>query len=130
MVWTGYIGQFFEVSDEFQFYLWGTVSTVFYVIVLWILLYRVSYAALDLPEEARRRALYLRWWVLVTWTIYPFAYLMPVLWYDAWGVVTRQILYTVADITTKVLFGVLLSQLVQMRSAAEGHEMAQKTLRP
>lgn len=130
MIYTGYIGQFYETSDLFQFYLWGTVSTVFYVYVLWVLLNAVSKNAMELEGEPRDKALYLRWWVLVTWTLYPIAYLMPVLWFDAWGVVTRQILYTVADISTKVLFGVLLADLVTLRSAQRGHPEAVQSLRP
>lgn len=46
------------------------------------------------------------------------------------GMVTRQTLYMVADITTEVMFCVPLSQLVQERNATEGHAMAREPLRP
>jgi hypothetical protein len=50
--------------------------------------------------------------------LYPIAYLMPVISMSAEGVVWRQMLFTVADITAKVLYGILLMQLATIKSKA------------
>lgn len=62
--------------------------------------------------------------MLVSWLLYPGAYLMPAMWDSADGVVARQITYTVADITSKVIYGVLLSVIARKVSAAEGYAPA------
>lgn len=47
---------------------------------------------------------------------------MPVLWSAEGGVVARQVIYTVADISSKVVYGVLLTMAAQIRSEAEGYQ--------
>jgi hypothetical protein len=53
--------------------------------------------------------------------LYPGGYLMPVLMNSEAGVVGRQITYTVADISSKVVYGILLTQIAQILSRAEGY---------
>ncbi|MFW5749064.1 MAG: bacteriorhodopsin, partial [Chloroflexota bacterium] len=59
-------------------------------------------------------------WILflVSWFLYPGAYLMP-LWDDVASVVGRQINFTAADILSKVIYGILLTQAAQIRSREE-----------
>ena len=38
------------------------------------------------------------------------------------GVVGRQLVYTVADISSKVIYGVLLGFIAQIRSEADGYK--------
>jgi hypothetical protein len=51
--------------------------------------------------------------------LYPVAYLMPVIMNSADGVVLRQILFTIADVTSKVIYGIFLMQLATIKSKAE-----------
>ncbi|WKN30554.1 hypothetical protein PZB74_16435 [Porifericola rhodea] len=59
--------------------------------------------------------------------LYPGAYLMPHLvgiggaFFNELGVVARQITYTIADISSKVIYGVLLTVVAQHMSKAEGY---------
>ena len=56
-------------------------------------------------------------WFYITWTIYPVAYIMPALLsgtpggagIDSFVVVSQQMLYTVADITSKIIYGIMLN---------------------
>ena len=64
------------------------------------------------------------WLLFLSWMLYPGAYLMPVFWFDSGGVVARQISYTLADITSKVIYGVLLGAIAQAVSVEEGYEPA------
>lgn len=59
------------------------------------------------------------------------AYLVPIGWqlfpeWGAWAGVTRQFLYTVADISSKVIYGVLLTSAAQNISASRQYEPAQQ----
>ena len=124
MIWTGYVGQFDEVDGGAQFWVWGGVSTVFYV---WLLV--VAGRSIG---DARRAAtpgvarLFTAVWVLflVSWTIYPVAYLMPQIWDDANGVVARNLIYSFADISSKAVYGVLLAVIAQRVSAENGYQPA------
>lgn len=63
-------------------------------------------------------------WILflISWFLYPGAYLMPYLGgidgflYNESGVVGRQITYTMADVCSKVIYGVLLGNLAVILS--------------
>ncbi|WP_336921844.1 bacteriorhodopsin [Aquipuribacter sp. SD81] len=120
MVYTGYVGQYYEVERTAPFWVWGAVSTVFFLVIL-VLVYRVVHGNLPrLPENARGLAKSVWWLLFVSWMLYPGAYLMPVLIDGTDGVVARQITYTVADITSKVIYGVLLAVIARKVSIAEG----------
>ncbi len=124
MIWTGYVGQFDEVDGGAQFWIWGAISTVFY---LWLL-----YVAWQTIQDARARSsasvsrLFSAVWVLflVTWTIYPVAYLMPQIWDTADGVVLRNLIYSFADIGSKAVYGILLAIIAQKVSAEDGYQPA------
>ena len=130
MIYTGYIGQFYEANapgggPTMPFYIWGAISTVFFFWILW-LVYKNTYGALDrMPRQVHGMVKGVFWLLLVSWMLYPGAYLMPAFWFDAGGVVARQISYTVADITSKVIYGVLLTFIAQKLSAIEGYVPAQ-----
>jgi bacteriorhodopsin len=51
--------------------------------------------------------------------LYPIAYLMPVISLTAEGVVVRQLLFTIADIVSKVIYGILLMRLASIKSKNE-----------
>ena len=132
MVYTGYIGQFYEVTNSTLLLIWGAISTVFYVYVLYVIGQMIHKSADDLPRQPDNLPKAMRfvfWFILITWTLYPIAYLIPVIWGTAWGAVTRQILYTVADITSKVIYGAILSYIARKRSEALDHEPALATAR-
>ncbi|MGY1711545.1 bacteriorhodopsin [Geodermatophilus sp. SYSU D00758] len=122
MVYTGYAGQFYEVERSAPFWVWGSVSTVFFLVVL-VLVYRTVFGNVGrLPEEVRPLVRGVWWLLLVSWMLYPGACLMPALWDSADGVVARQITYTVADVVSKVVYGILLAVVARKVSKHEGHD--------
>lgn len=124
MIWTGYIGQFDEVDGGAQFWIWGAISTVFYLWLLYVAWQTIRDArASSSPTVAR---LFSAVWILflVSWTIYPLAYLMPQLWDTANGVVARNLIYSFADISSKAVYGILLAVIAQKVSAEDGYEPA------
>ena len=128
MIITGYIGQFYEVSSTPKFFFWGALSTVFFIHIL-ILMRRVIKEGKEGVPEKARKALSTIWILfIVAWTLYPGAYLMPHLvgieggFFSEAGVVARQITYTIADVASKVIYGVLLTVAAQAMSKAEGYD--------
>lgn len=132
MIYTGYIGQFYEITNIPLLFLWGAISSVFYIYVVYIVGRMINRSADQLPTQPDNLPKAMRgvfWYILITWTIYPIAYLIPVIAPTAWGAVTRQILYTVADITSKVIYGAILSYIARKRSEALEYEPAIATSR-
>jgi bacteriorhodopsin len=123
MILTGYVGQFYQSTAQAPWLIWGAISTVFFIWVI-VLIRRVIYeGSQNLPADAKKllRGVFVLF--LVSWMLYPGAYLMPVFLNNAAGVVGRQLSYTLADILSKVIYGVMLTQVANLRSNAEGYEM-------
>ncbi len=124
MIWTGDVGQFDEVDGGVQFWLWGAISTVFYLWLLYVAWQTIRDARATAPTSVRK--LFGSVWVLflVSWTIYPLAYLMPQIAATADGVVIRNLIYSFADIASKAVYGVMLAIIAQKLSAIAGYRPA------
>ncbi len=124
MIWTGYIGQFDEIDGGVQFWLWGGISTVFYLWLLTVAWQTIRDAKAKASPGVRK--LFGAVWILflVSWTIYPLAYLMPQISATANGVVIRNLIYSFADIASKAVYGVLLAIIAHKLSAEEGYQPA------
>ena len=120
MIITGYIGQFNETTNMTAFLVWGFISTVFFFHVLY-LIYKIIQDAKSSMSPRAAAVMGGIWWLfLISWMLYPGAYLMPLLLNNEAGVVGRQMTYTVADISSKVNYGVMLTYVAQIRSEEEG----------
>jgi hypothetical protein len=118
MIVTGYIGQFYEPgrpvgSDVLLWLVWGAISTVFYVFILITMIKVIDQGAENMKTSSMVGLFkFIKPWFLITWTIYPVAYLMPALLgggIDSLVVVSQQILYTIADVTSKIVYGIMLN---------------------
>ena len=124
MIVTGYIGQLYEVSSISNLLLWGAISTVPFVIMNWIVGQRIFRGAAVMPPAAAGAMRKVFWLMMFAWTLYPLAYLVPWVEASATGVVWRQGLFTVADVTSKAVYGIILTYIAIQRSAAEGFQPA------
>lgn len=125
MIWTGYVGQFYEgyrVEDGINpvpFWLWGGISTVFYLYLYVVLAKTVSDTKDQLSERARGQAI-LAWRILFfSWILYPVAYAIPALLPSSEWIVVRQVAYTIADITSKLIYGIVLARMAIIRTQEE-----------
>lgn len=136
MIITGYIGQFYEVSEVVRgeageilsyslagtpFFIWGAISTVFFFHVLFLMYKIIQEARKDLPGNAANVMGMIGLLFFVSWFLYPGAYLMPLWDEGAISVVGRQITFTIADVTSKVIYGILLAYVAQIRSNHDGY---------
>jgi len=126
MIYLGYIGQFYENPDDnVNLIVFGVIGCIFYVIMLVIVLQCLSHAKANFKTDSAKFKMNLVFWIFVVfWSIYPISYFMPVLSYSAKGVVWRQFVYTIADVVSKVIYGIILTQICMDESdaAEENHE--------
>jgi len=119
MIITGYIGQFYETTDLTALWIWGLVSTAFFLHVLYLIYQVISSSYSYLDGESKKYMVAIWWIFLISWWMYPIAYIMPVLSNTAWGVVSRQYIFTIADILSKVVYGIFLTQVASIRTRFE-----------
>lgn len=130
MIITGYIGQYYEVTNFTAFAVWGAISTVFFFHILYLMRKVISEGKEGIPAKAQKTLNSIWVLFLVSWFLYPGAYLMPHLagidgaLFSESGVVGRQMTYTVADVCSKVIYGVLLTNVAQILSKEEGYQEA------
>ena len=130
MVVTGYVGQF-GLGDGLAWpLLWGTVSTVPFVALLALLWPVVQEGRTTLPGEAGATFGHFRWVFLFFWGLYPLGYVVAALAVSPGGAFLEQLLFTAADIGSKVFYGVLLTKVARLRSAADGWSPALDSQHP
>jgi bacteriorhodopsin len=122
MIITDYIGQFYETTNTTTLLIWGAISTVFFFHVLYLIYNIIADAKSNLPAPTARIMGAIWWLFLFSWMLYPDGNLMPVLMNSKAGVVGRQLIYTVADFSSKVIYGVLIGIVAQIRSQVDGYE--------
>ncbi|WP_051908133.1 bacteriorhodopsin [Flavimarina sp. Hel_I_48] len=128
MILTGYVGQLYEVSDTGNLMLWGAISTVFFVIMNFIVGKSIAEGKKTMTGKGPKTIMKVFWLMMFAWTLYPIAYLVPVFMNSADGVVLRQLLFTIADISSKVIYGLMITYIALDQSANAGHLPALKVL--
>lgn len=129
MIILGYIGQFYEPQvagfvegSGAGFWIWGGISWLAFFYLLHVANDSVRTGLSNLTEEAGRWMKRAWMLLLVTWFIYGFVYLVPGIPginQSADWVVIRQLGYTAADVISKTVFGLMLSQVAIIQSRAE-----------
>ncbi|MEX1280040.1 MAG: bacteriorhodopsin-like [Acidimicrobiia bacterium] len=120
MIALGYPGEVAATDDPAK-WIWFTLSMIPFLYIIYVL-YTQFGEALSRQSD-RVRALFgsLRTIILVTWSVYPLAFLAPYLALDpATTEVIRQVGYGVADLVAKPAFGVLLFFIARQKSVEEG----------
>lgn len=121
MIVTGLIGQFYEVTSTGTALIWAAVSTVFFVWLLIEIRGVITSAKGHLPARLLPWADRIWWFIFIVWWIYVAASIAPMLSADVSGVLWRQGLFTVADVTSKLIYGLILSRFLLRLGASEGY---------
>ena len=124
MILTGLVGQFGEVVDLGMFNLWGVISSLFFFWLLFEVWGVIKAGKAVTPAELTAWPHNLLFYMVATWGLYPIAYALPQLGATEAIVVGQQAAFTVADLTTKLFYGVLLSRFCLRKSALEGYAPA------
>ncbi|WP_265564154.1 bacteriorhodopsin [Sphingomicrobium arenosum] len=128
MIWTGLVGQFGETGDWAQLNLWGVISTLFFVWLLIEVRATIKAGVVNSPAPLKGFPDKLWWYFLATWGLYPIAYALPQLGFNGEVVIARQLLFSIADLSTKLVYGVILSRYLLRRSALGGYLPAAEAL--
>jgi len=121
MIALGYPGEI--AADNATRALWGTLSTIPFIYVVWELFKGLGAAIERQPENVRGLIRSARLLTFASWGFYPIVYMLPFTGLTGGAVTTGiQIGYTVADIVSKVGLGLLVYNIAVRKSAAElGH---------
>lgn len=123
MILTGYVGQYYEVTNPVAYFIWGGISTIFFIHILILMRKVINEGKQGVPDQAQKYLETIWWLFLISWMLYPGAYLMPYLGlFNEAGVVGRHMTYTIADVSSKVIYGIFLTLTAQVLSKAEGYE--------
>ncbi|WP_194850239.1 bacteriorhodopsin [Nonlabens antarcticus] len=128
MIITGYIGQLYEVSDMSMLMYWGAASTVFFIIMNFIVGKKIAAQKSTMTGGTHETIMKVFWLMMFAWTLYPIAYLVPAFMNNADGVILRQLLFTIADISSKVIYGLMITYIAIQQSAVAGYLPAQQVL--
>jgi len=118
MIALGYPGEITTETGPRLF--WGTLSTIPFLYLLYVLFVELSKSLDRQPPEVRSTVSKLRLLLIGSWGVYPIAYLFPVFGFDgADAFVLRQAGYSIADIVAKAAFGLVIYKVARMKSALD-----------
>ncbi len=131
MIITGYIGQFYEPGrlneSVAAWAIWGLISTAFFIYVLVLITQVINEGKANMAGSKAQPIFaailplfYISWW------LYPVAYVMPALMSAGIAdysvtIVAQQLIYTVADIASKIIYGVMLTVVATTLSQEAGY---------
>lgn len=116
MIATGYPG---EVSDNVTTrVIWGTISTIPFAYILYLLWIELGKSLERQPEQVKTLISQMRLLLLLSWGVYPIAYLLPELGLFGTPVATVsiQIGYTIADLLAKPIFGLFVYSIAKVKT--------------
>ncbi len=129
MIWTSWAAQFYETggvvgeTSSMPFWVWYALGWAFYIWIIAIVLKTISDGKKRVPEKAKKVLNAILGLLLVSWTAYAVAIVLPQVWWSSGSGVARQFIFTGADITSKAIYGVLLGWVASIRSAIETTEI-------
>ena len=114
--------------------LWGTLSTIPFLYILYVLFIELTSSLDRQPHEVRTTIKRLRVSLLALWCVYPIAYLFPIVGGEffggASGFVLRQAGYSIADILAKAAYGLVIYKIARIKSGIEDSEYADDVAAP
>ncbi|GGD04646.1 bacteriorhodopsin-like [Aquisalinus flavus] len=123
MIALGYPGEVAETVTAR--WIWGIASMIPFLWIVYELFAGLSKSIASQPEDARGLVKAARYVVVGSWAFYPVVYFAGAVGLDsAAATVIVEVGYTIADITAKAVFGVLIFMIAQRKSASyfESHK--------
>jgi sensory rhodopsin len=114
MLVAGYIGEAFTDGSSGHSFMWGAISTIGYVYILYTAWFgEVAQLAKNSGDPIVERGVKtLAWFVFVGWAVYPIGYMcMPGGWLNTslgWSASNVDLFYNIADAINKIGFGLVV----------------------
>lgn len=124
MIVLGYPGEISPTTEKLLDFgprgIFFILSMIPFLYILYVLFTQLTRSIARQSEGVKDRVFWLRIIVIVTWSFYPVAYLVPMVISDAaLAEVIRQVGYSIADILAKPLFGLFIVGLAMLKSEEE-----------
>lgn len=103
------------------FWIFYVLGWLAYLVVLWIFFKGVMPYTKQLSKEAAAVMRSIAILFLISWTIYGAVIAIPAFAWSPSGGVWRQVLFTIVDVTSKVVYGAMLSYVCVIRSREDGY---------
>jgi len=124
MILLGYVGQFYEpgrLNENLTAWaIWGLLSTVFFIHVLILITQVIRHGKSHMDGTPKKLFAAILPLFYVSWWLYPIAYAAPALMETGVSyeltIVGQQVIYTIADIASKVIYGIMLTVTATMLS--------------
>lgn len=122
MIGLGYPGEI--ASADGSRALWGFLSTIPFVYIVYILWGELGKVMSDQPERVRVLFRNIRLLLIGTWGFYPIVYMAPFVGFTgAESQVIIQAGYSIADVLAKAGYGVMIYAIAREKSLAEGYSL-------
>lgn len=103
--------------------LWGALSTIPFVYIVWVLWSELGSAMDRQPERVSVLFRNIRLLLLLTWGFYPIVYMAPFLGISGASATTAiQVGYTIADVLAKAAYGVMIYAIAREKTTSDGWE--------
>jgi bacteriorhodopsin len=118
MVILGYPGEI--SSDPSTRWIWWALAMVPFAWIVYELFIGLGDAIAKQPDEVRGLVDAARWLTVIAWSFYPVVFVFPMIGLTGGMAATGvELGYTIADITAKAAFGVLIYMIAVRKSAVE-----------
>ena len=132
MILLGYVGQFYEpgrLNENIAAWaIWGLLSTAFFIHVLILITQVIGHGKSHMDGTPKRLFAAILPLFYISWWLYPIAYAAPALMESGVSyeltIVGQQVIYTIADIASKVIYGIMLTVTASMLSEQQGFSEA------
>ena len=104
---------------------WGLLSTIPFIYILWVLLVELGKSLERQSEAVKKKVNALRVLLFASWGVYPISFIFSMNGeLDGNGFMLREIGYSIADITAKCVFGLIIYSIARIKSAEDSKEFA------
>jgi len=105
---------------------WGLLSTIPFLYILYVLFVELGKSLSRQSEAVQKKVKTLRVLLLASWGVYPISFIfnMGQGTETADGFMLREIGYSIADITAKCVFGLIIFTIARIKSAEDSKEFA------
>ncbi len=122
MIVLGYPGEI--AADNGTRALWGTLSTIPFLYIVYVLFTQLGDAMNRQPGEAKVLIRNTRLLLLATWGFYPIVYMIPFVGtVGASVLVAVQVGYCIADVAAKCGYGLMIYSIAKAKTDQEGETM-------
>ena len=119
MIALGYPGEIADNNGTRA--LWGTLSTIPFVYILYVLWGELGKAIQNQPPRAQVLLRNIRLLLLFTWGFYPITYMAPFIGLSGAGAeIAIQVGYCIADVAAKAGYGVMIYAIARAKTEADG----------